>query len=458
MDLQQIKKATEKDGFKRAASLFACWLITFLVSLFATRISGDDALYARELSKMSGLQWLVRRYETWSGRVFSDAVAAVVVPLPQIVWRFCDALFLTLLIYSIARIVFQNFHASDILFVFALYWLLHPEMILSSTFWLAGSVVYLWPTALAVFACILLSDAVCGRQTRYKILCVIAAIFGALGVEQLAPCIIAFGVISLIYVYRQKRTLNWWVLATACAGGIGLIINRLSPGSRYRSGHEASFWYPEYTHLPMYKKIYRGIIWEYGEATNYMLALFLFLALTILVSIVMKRGHDSSTDLAVNKKNGLETCDYTLLVIVFGQLIVLSADSKMNYASVFVFRPYSNQRSALAFLYPYLFWTVFAVCIMTLLLRFMERKFTALFLVLASVCSGAIMFFSPTIYASGIRTMYVSSILIVILIALVQQQFKNRIVYIAVYIPAILNLFGYLHRVVSQGFRLGLFT
>ncbi|WEV63888.1 DUF6056 family protein [Bifidobacterium sp. ESL0732] len=462
MNRAQLIKVLHKDKFRTGVALFVCWLTTFAISFLVLRAPGDDAKYARELRRMNGFQWVIMRYKTWSGRVFSEASAAFTVPFPQTVWRFFNALFLTLLVYSIVRIAFHKVQASSVLFVYASYWLLAPTILLNSSFWLAGSVVYLWPSSLAVFSGILLSDAVRGQNTKYKFLYVIAAFLGSMGVEQIGPCVVAFSVIALIYIYVKHHKVNVGVAANACASIVGLVIEIVCPGSKLRSVNETKHWYPDFDQLSVMTKINKGVVWQYGEVANYLFGLIAFMTIAAVISIVAFKRDEYAValqnDSSLNEQHILQPLDYGLMGIITGQLILLVSEPKMQlWTSLFIFKVHSPDEPVADWLFPYVFWTVFVVCLVALLMRFLEQKYVVLFLVLASICAGMVMYFSPTIYATGARSMFVTAVLIIIILAMIQSKFRNKVVYIAIFIPAILNIISFITRIVRVGYQLYIF-
>ncbi|WEV67248.1 DUF6056 family protein [Bifidobacterium sp. ESL0769] len=462
MNRAQLMKVLHKDKFRTGAALFVCWLTTFAISFLVLRAPGDDAKYARELRRMNGIQWVIMRYKTWSGRVFSEISAAFTVPFPQTVWRFFNALFLTLLVYSIARIAFHRVRASSVLFVYAAYWLLAPTILLNSSFWLAGAVVYLWPASLAVFSGILLSDAVRGQNTKYKFLYVIAAFLASMGVEQVGPCVVAFSLITLIYLYVKQHKVNVGVAANACASIVGLVIELVCPGSRLRSVSETKHWYPNFDQLSVMTKIHKGVVWQYGEVANYLFGLIAFTTVAAVVSIIAYQHNEHAAsaqdDSSLNEQRTLQPLDYGLMGVIVGQLILLVAEPKMQlWTSLFIFKVHSPGEPVADWLFPYIFWTVFIVCLVALLMRFLEQKYVVLFLALASLCAGMVMYFSPTIYATGARSMYVSAVLIIIILAMIQSKFRNKVIYIAVFIPAVLNIISFVTRIMRVGYQLYIF-
>ncbi len=73
---------------------------------------------------------------------------------------------------------------------------------------------------------------------------------------------------------------------------------------------------------------------------------------------------------------------------------------------------------------PYLFWTIFILLLFYLILSVSNHKIFHALCFAASICTMVIMFFSPTIYASGPRTLVVGSVLLIIIGVTLIQEYK----------------------------------
>ncbi|MDF7663240.1 DUF6056 family protein [Bifidobacterium sp. ESL0763] len=456
-----LKKISKRDGFKATLALCLCWLFFFLLSLLEVRCTGaqdDDAVYTKQLLHMNGIQWLGERYRTWSGRAFSEVAGALFFPAPQMVWRIVNAAFAVLLVYAITKIAFRRINIANVAFVCAAYWLIAPKILLDSTFWMTGSFVYLWPAALAVFSCIVLDNAVRGEKTKYWFLYVVAALFASTGGEQVGPCIVGFSAVAVIYLLATTHKLRKEPFAVLIVSVIGVLFELTSPGEQARSGLETKHWYPEYKTLPLWEKITRGMTWQFSSVANDMFLLLTCIIVALVLAVVMRQKAGHQDGQLVKEAAKTTSLDYALMAILIGQLLVVAAEPKMRLGSVlFNFIGFGSAGSALAKIVPYLFWTVLFVCLIVLLLRFVDQKYTVLFIVLASVCAEMIMYFSPTIYASGARPLYLSSIMMVVVLCMIQRQSRNRIAYAAIYVPAIAMMLVFVYRIMRFGYSMTIF-
>ncbi|WEV42238.1 hypothetical protein OZX57_01740 [Bifidobacterium sp. ESL0682] len=63
----------------------------------------------------------------------------------------------------------------------------------------------------------------------------------------------------------------------------------------------------------------------------------------------------------------------------------------------------------------------------------------------------------PTIYASGRRVIFVSGILLGMILCIIQQQFKNKIIYLTVLLLGIVNYANMFAIILHSGFHLPMF-
>ncbi|WEV42239.1 DUF6056 family protein [Bifidobacterium sp. ESL0682] len=293
--MNTLKHAMKRNAYRVCAAVLSCWVLSLLISLIVKRVD-DDLDYEKELSAMNGLSWLANRYQTWSGRLFSDAMAALVIPLPQLIWCILNACFLTLLVYAMSKVAFGEVTASNILFSYAVFWLLTPRLITESALWLAGSVVYLWPMALAVFGCIPLANVVHDKTTKYSGLYIACAFLASLGCEQVGPCVVGFALVTLTYVYIKKHKFTFPAIGILVASIIGLIIELMCPGTHLRTQHETKRWYPGFDKMPITTKISKGITWEFDFFANFLFMIIALIAFSLVMSAMISRHDDLLTD------------------------------------------------------------------------------------------------------------------------------------------------------------------
>ncbi|PLS25785.1 DUF6056 family protein, partial [Bifidobacterium imperatoris] len=271
LDLDRLRKANESK-----TCIVVAWVCSVAITLASllpvVRAEGDDTNFAKWIREAaSPAYWVWERYLGWSGRVFSESVAAVFIPLNQMWWRVADALMVALLVYSIIRLASEHITVMSVLMGYAGIWLIAPSIMLNSVYWVAGSFAYLWPASLAFFSSTLLMRIYKGESVRHWGWYIPVAFLASLGVEQVGLCLCAFGLLTVISWWIRNKKISVPALVFALVTGVGVVIEMISPGSHLRTISETKNWYPEFTTLPLHSKIARGVIWQFSYTANYML-------------------------------------------------------------------------------------------------------------------------------------------------------------------------------------------
>lgn len=421
----------------RFAWLFCC-LFTF-ATLFLVEPVDDDLHFTKQLLKIGPLNWQIQRYKTWSGRVFSEFAASIFYLQPIILWRIVNTAMLILLVYSIIRIIFRTITPSSIILTFSAIWLMAPEVMKHGGYWMAGSFAYLWPLALGLFASIYLSDQYAGEKTKYPYIYIFCALPASLGEEQIGLCIIAFSLILQIKLFFNKHHLNPKLVLFSILSILGLGIDMLSPGTKIRYVEESKFWYPDFPQLSLLSKVGRGIVWHFSFTTVYMLLIFAVCVCTLLIA---NQKTNFTSQLTNSEDSTLQIRNNLLFWVqgVSALCLILVPSANLLHIQQFIFN-FDNLASPhfISKLLPYLFWVVFLLSLITFMTLMVKRKMILIFLVLASVCSTAIMYFTPTIVATGTRSLFVPSILLSMALLEVVAERPNRLYYLVIGGPALIN-------------------
>lgn len=421
-----------------------CMTITFVTFLPVNRVTGDDTNFAIWISQSSSpAQWVWKRYLNWSGRVFSESAAAVFIPLDQMWWRIMNTLMVALLVYSMISLVSEKITVVSILMGYAGLWLIAPSILLDSIYWVAGSFAYLWPTALAFFSGTMLIRIYRGHSVSCWGWYILSALLASLGVEQIGLCLCAFGILTVLSIWLRNRNISIQACLLTVVSMMGVIIEVISPGSHRRTVSETKNWYPEFETLPIYSKIMRGIVWQFSYTVNYLLLLFVILTFGLLA--VTMHGRYSSikgiSDLTIDENSkslpfSLIECIICLIsamfVIVMSSEIIQIRDILMNF-------PTFGKTTFVRWLLPLAFWTVIFIGLAVIVIWYSHSPMMIAFIFLAAIASSAVMYFSPTIYASGSRSMFISSLLIVVLIHIMRVEHPNRIWHWIIGMPALVN-------------------
>ncbi len=456
---------------KRRYVFCVFWVIMFaavcLILLPIGYSDGDDAWFYRYTDQMGFFEYLSWRYQTWVGRMAGEALVYLAFSLGLPFWRVGNALMLVLLTAGILRlaataayvpqtgfagweerrpaIAAQDYREMGILAAAAGasgYLLMSVETLGYAAVWVNGSIFYTWTFTCGIWALMPFADLVFkGRAEGWKFLCaILPAVIASMSIEQMGAVLLTFELLALGYsVYRDCRV-SVPALAQTLATALAFGILFAAPGNALRVQSEIATWMPEYEtisfghHLFLTvqwllssfaneNKLFLSGIWIVGMLLLYQrerrgAAEYFFLgsaAIFAVVSLLPFAGITVLSDL------GMDIADITVRldrVPVWGDLTGMHAAALAWWA--------------LALIFTFFFvWKVSAGQVVLVLAY------------LAGIASEAILFFSPTMYASGARVYYLTDLLyLFILLALsfgVRGGRRRRLLYMGMILGGFLN-------------------
>lgn len=389
-----------KNIIKENSPYIILFLVMLSIHLFFNFNTGDD-LWFKKIDINNLNNYITERYNDWSSRIIIEIFLISLLKLPTIVWMFINSLMLVIIAFSINHIFQIKKTIYKFLTIFLI--LLYPLSNMSEVGWYATSLNYLWPLALGLFALLPIKNACISKKEKwYMYPLYIISLLYACNQEQMCAIIFCFYLIFTIYLYKNKK-LTKFNLFQLFIAILSLIFIITCPGNSERKIIETATWYPEFTSFNILQKLYLGI-----NSTMIFITIrtnIPFLLLSILLPVL---------SFASNKKNiiiKIITCIpiFTILILnIFSNFI----SSVFPYFKIILEKlalfinsnqPLNIGISGLLFLGLCLL--VMSSVIITLFysLKQKERYFISL-IMCAGFASRIIMGFSPTIYASGIRT------------------------------------------------------
>jgi hypothetical protein len=370
---------------------------------------GDDMYFSTV--NIPYLDWIKLRYNTWSGRLFPDTLAFVLLGHSFFLWQLINPVLIMLAAYAIVRLLSPKVEFEYFLVSLLTFGYFSKNVLSSSFFWSTGSLNYLWPIALGLIAMIPYSDYVREEKTinwGKTAFFVLIAFLSAISNEQVALCMSAFAILTHIFLFINHKTQNIKLLIITFIVLLGTAILLLAPGNSLRWVAEVERWYPGFDKFSLKDHLYIGAIWIFNKLfidMKYLLALFSF----VICYIYHK-----------NEKGDLfYRVFFIMVLIVFSNMILgYNADILYNFNLIqqhqitnTLFHFSMINRSFIYALIPYIFWFTYMVLLFYLILKQAKEKWFVFFSLAASIASLVIMFFSPTIYASGNRVLAACSVL-----------------------------------------------
>ncbi|MEH7356557.1 DUF6056 family protein, partial [Neobacillus drentensis] len=435
------------------------YLFLYGIMLTVSPFQGDDLFYSTASQNYNIFEWIKIRYFEWSGRLFPDILSYYLLDGRVWIWRLLNPLSILLLAYSILRIIKSEVSTKGIIISILTLGYIHQGILSSGFIWITGSLNYLWPIAFGLFAMIPYSDKVFrNKNVTERIPFLLFLLFGFLASisnEQVALCITCFTIISHLYLYFQHKDQEPKLFISTGLITIGTLILLFAPGNEVRLESEINSWYPEFRELSFFNHLYVGTVWFFDKMFNEMRILVFTLAVITIAGYLMNRN---DRKLWLFKLFALLFAIVLAAILLGNEMNIFFNFSKITTINITANLAYIWQAkySIIIALIPYIFWAAFSLLLIILVCKKSENRLFILLCFLALIASISVMFFSPTIYASGRRVLTVGSVLFSLIIVhflINHKMLDNKLHFWGYSILPIINLLSMLSKWLSWGFR-----
>lgn len=438
----------------------ALFVVMFVCFLFVRRVADD--LWFEEISRQYGLtEYLSWRYLTWSGRMPAELLIYLLIKLPMPLWSALNALMTSLFSFSVYK--FASFKLSAVearknlaYFSCILIGLFHIGVTAYSIFWFSGSIVYLWNMTFGMIAFYPFYDSL-ENKIRPKasawIIYILFAILASWGQEQVSLCLIGFFLMVLVYLKLKRKKIHFFLLIMTAVAVIGTVLLFSAPGNFLRLQSEAATWYPEFVNLRFVDRLGISFSWMMDRfvAISGLILFFIWCVLGVLLWKNKKTASKATSVLCF-----LACC---LVSIQFWKVPVASLSESLDSLKMILFRfsAFHAMTDWWPGILPYLVWIPLLLVIplsILLLVKKPAEKAVYLLILAASIGSAWMITFSPTLYASGYRTMFIPQALLLILLALLVRKEKLGFLTLVPFSGVFLLSFLYLAKIWFSGFYL----
>ena len=439
MQLAEKIKSEKRWMYGEGLLFVGFFLAAFLLCGQISYTDGDDAYFYQMAHSMPFWEYLKMRYMEWEGRMTSEAMTYMAFYFGKSFWQPVNALILTLLPYGLItmgkKMTGELSARSSFLLALTVYLgilSLGIEVIGYGAFWITGSTFYLWSIVAGLWAAMPFVGLVYGGGKRasagsgaaepfgmaggkqmffYAIPC---GFLAAMGQEQIAAVVIVFGALAVAYYVFRERRVPWLPLleVVLMTGALALLL--ISPGTGARSQAEMELWMPQYAGMSVGNHLFITLQWMLSSFANEGKMLFFLIWVVGLWLLWSGRKHAKAAGDWIFMGLCAVFAAVSLLpdlgVELFSEMGMGVADITRPVLQVATPGSLSGQNwLALGW------WTAALVFTLALLWR-LERKpkdkAAAVLLLLAACASEAIMYFSPTMYASGARVFFVAQVLL----------------------------------------------
>jgi hypothetical protein len=407
---------------------FVFFIMALIMDYKVILLPNDDEVFKNAFIDNGGpLGWIVHYRQVWSGRVVPHFILVLLLNTNLIVWKVLNGFIIAAVAVTVSKLcVNQNWQFDNRKKYFinslicCLLFMIPSSVIIQSTFWITGSLSYLWPLA-AMLIVILLFKKLYTAEKSNKGLIILSfpcAIFASF-VEQSALVLVCFTIFTLIYCVRKKIKVEIYHLVLVILIIASAIYSMSAVGNSVRYTAETLRWFPSFDMFSTIDKMFFGLNFTFSHLFLNVNVLVLIMAL-LLFCIIAQKTQDIFT-LFVSSIPILYTIIHFFSIDFLYQFIRVDSGSflytKPQYLSTFL-------ALVVSLLFVYLFFIAFDKIESSILVTLFWG---------AAICSSMLMGFSPTIYASGDRVFYFTDIFLVfIILFLTAHLIKNFSKYRAV--------------------------
>lgn len=374
-----------KELLNKKSVYYVClFILVFALHLFMKPGEADDSWFINNYTG-NPLSFAYMRYMQWSSRFLIEMVLVVIVSLPLILWKVLDTLMIVLLFYSGNKLL--NVKDRKILIFEILLIMILPWKVFGETGWIATTLNYTWPITLGFYGfSILLEEKTNFLKQIISFLCIIFAC----NQEQMCCVMIAFIIICFCIRTFQKKNNKVFLIPFIICILMG-VLHIICPGNSMRQISEMQTWYPAFQNFDVLDKISIGII----STVTAILFDFRIIYIAFIGMLILYTKY-----LPLNKKLSY-IIQFILACFIFINIYPFDSTQLMFYSKA----QESIVITFMNFVLPVLLFSLLISIVIYLILK-TKNKYNYMFvlLFLSGICSRLILGFSPTVYASGKRT------------------------------------------------------
>lgn len=390
-------------------------------------VRADDLIYAERLDKFGYLGASIEHYKTWSSRIIIE-LFLMFFSKHFILWKLLNSMVMLGTVLMIGKYIFKKLTAKNILMVFSVYCLI-PLIIMGETGWLATTLNYQWPVAFCLFVFYPFFQRLNGEEINKKIFWSgLPLLFVAANQEQVNICFFTLTSILLIYLFYKGKS-DYKLIFPTLISFIELIFSLITPGNALRTTQEISKWFPQYEQFGLIKKLDLGIS-SFGKPFFIDTNILFLLLFSLVFVLVYQKNKNYYVRMLVAFPFFLNMIVYfgntmgeSFTYIRGNQRAQVWSTSNLNHL-------FTDTGTNLSLFHPgtwlatFLILGLFFCLLMGIYLGF-NNKQTASFLVLIMLmgfCSRVMLGFSPTVWASGMRTYYILYMVVAVLVLMVMKE------------------------------------
>lgn len=398
--IERAKKTVQKKDF-----IFIAFSFIFAFIVAKAKIAGDDAaVWAGSGSTPKNwFDWVYSAYYTWSSRVIINYVWAAVLHSGRLAWMIYMGVSMFVMLKAFELLFFTDDSKINSAYAVCIM-LLFPFHFLTTAGWIATSATYFGPLAFGMVCLVPIRHALENKKEKilpFAFYCI--SLIYAGNEEQMIIIILAAYTASVVYLSLKKK-LNWQIITLFVLSVLSLIFIATCPGNQNRSVVEQGRFYPTYDMLDIIDKADIGL----STTMKWLLIdnnMFFIFTLIIMTWCIWKKYNDIVFRF-VSIIPPVAVLSFGLFKNILNMILpyaeIISSD--VDFYGAFTTANNGSGKGVIQFA----FFLMILFCIVAelmLLNRKVEGFVADMVLIAAGTASRVMMGFSPTVYASGPRTL-----------------------------------------------------
>lgn len=392
---------------KKTILIFVIFFILLLLQIHFVWLYYDDYGYA-SLSYLYGykgpmgmntsisdvIQFLTYHYNNWGGRVLWFFVEIILLKINISAYRIVQSIITLSIFYLMYKLISKHKNIDNYklaLTTVISFGLIELMVLRDGFYWFTASVLYLFPI-LPIMLYIYLTYKE-KRNLKINILCIFLLFIAAWSQEQVSVFIVAYVGLQFLYKLFIKKNVNKWDIIFLITALLGFGILMLSPGTRIRVDGSSYFY-----SLNIFQKVARNIplilTTLFGKDTK----IFTILLLSSIVFILSKNRNNFKYKWLLDITN-ISTI-IIILITAFtndGYITILNSIGRFHYLIMILY--------CIQIGLPFLMLTI---C------YYKNKEYMMSFIVIASICSQAVMLMAPYIPFRSMTIFEIMSFIIII--------------------------------------------
>lgn len=244
----------------RRTAVFVLFLLELFISIWITPDQYDSAFFIEKAQEMSIFDFVSMRYQTWTSRIIIETILCIILPQKAIVWAILNTVMMTILGYSILKLLVKEDNKS-LTWISICLILIYPLNKIATCDWGAGTINYTWPLAMLMFSSIALQKMWNGEKIpkwMYPIYSL--ALLFACNQEQ--ACAIAAGlyfITTILIILKHKKKTNPFLFIEDGLVVLSFLLIVTCPGNYVRKTEEIATYYMDFQTLGLFDKISLGL-------------------------------------------------------------------------------------------------------------------------------------------------------------------------------------------------------